>query len=156
VSDQQPQAVLDLVAARLHSRGERMTGPRRAVVTALARQDGHLSAEQVVEAVGRIDAGVHRASVYRSLEALSGLGVVQHVHVGHGATAYHLIDQTGAHLHAQCRECGAVVDLPADLLDPVARRLAREDGFVLEAEHVALSGLCADCAARAARDRPEG
>jgi Fur family ferric uptake transcriptional regulator len=141
------EPVLELVAERLRARGERMTGPRRAVISALAGSDGHLSAEDVVQAVAGVDASVHRASVYRSLEALSQLGVVQHVHVGHGATAYHLITEGGSHPHAQCRECGAVVDLPPNVLDAVARRLERESGFELDAEHVALSGRCAACAA---------
>lgn len=146
--DQVRQASDDLVAevaAGLRARGERMTGPRRVVLTVLAERGGHLGAEDVVSAVAAIDATVHRASVYRTLEALSGLGVVQHVHVGHGATAYHLITDLGPHLHAQCRICGAVRDLPGHLLDDVASMLARRHAFVLDAGHVALSGTCAGC-----------
>jgi Fe2+ or Zn2+ uptake regulation protein len=115
------------------------------VLTALARHGGHLSAEDVVEAVAVADLGVHRSSVYRTLEALTGLGVVQHLHVGHGVTAYHLITGPGPHLHAQCRVCGAVQDLPGDLLDDVAAVLVRRHRFVLDAGHVALSGTCAAC-----------
>jgi Fe2+ or Zn2+ uptake regulation protein len=133
------------VAAILRARGERMTGPRRAVLTALARCGEHLGAEDVVGAVAEVDPSVHRASVYRTLEALSQLGVVQHVHAGHGHTSYHLVRDRGPHLHAQCRTCGAVLDLSADLLDAVAGRLARQHGFVLDAGHVALSGTCRGC-----------
>lgn len=139
-------AVIGAVAARLRERGERMTGPRRAVLRALADRTEHLSAEEIVTAVTAVDPTVHRASVYRTLDALSDLGVVQHVHVGHGGTAYHLVGDGGAHLHAQCRSCGAVRDLPPDLLDGPARRLAGEFGFVLDPDHVALSGQCASCA----------
>jgi Fur family transcriptional regulator, ferric uptake regulator len=149
VSRVEEPPLLAAVASRLRARGERMTTPRRAVLTALSAKGGHLTAEEIVEAVADVDAGVHRASVYRTLEALSALGVVQHVHVGHGGTAYHLVDDTGPHPHLQCRECGAVLDLPPKLLDPVARRLARDSGFELDPGHVALSGRCADCAARA-------
>jgi Fe2+ or Zn2+ uptake regulation protein len=137
--------IIEDVARRLRARGERMTGPRRAVLGVLAGQADHLSAEDVVAAVTRLDVGVHRASVYRTLEALTELGVVQHVHVGHGGTAYHLVRDDGPHLHAQCRVCGAVTDLPADLLEGVATRMARHHGFILDAGHVALSGVCADC-----------
>lgn len=145
---------LEVVGERLRARGERMTAPRRAVVAALAAGRGHLSAEDVVAAVAGIDASVHRASVYRSLEALSALGVVQHVHVGHGATAYHLVPDGGEHPHAQCRRCGAVVDLPPGVLSGVSRRLEREQGFVLDAGHVALSGQCADCSGSAGDPSP--
>lgn len=140
-------ALVDEVGQRLRSNGERMTGPRRAVLVALARQGGHLLATEVVEAVAAADPTVHRASVYRTLEALSGLGVVQHLHLSHGGTAYHLAGAGSTHLHAQCRVCSAVLDLPGDLLDEVAQVLVSRDGFVLEPGHVALSGRCARCAA---------
>jgi len=139
-------ALVAEVAALLRSRGERMTGPRRAVLTALTVHGGHRSAEDVIETVEALDPGVHRASVYRTLEALSDLGVVQHLHVGHGGTAYHLVGRPGPHLHTQCRVCGVVRDLPGGLLDDVAAQLARHHGFVLDAGHVALSGTCAGCA----------
>lgn len=123
-----------------------MTSPRRAVLAALLNEPGHMTAEEVVEAVSRVDASVHRASVYRSLEALCDLGVVQHIHLGHGGTAYHLVPVSSPHPHAQCRQCGIVLDLPMDLLDGVAARVAADLGFLLDATHVALSGICGDCA----------
>lgn len=138
--------MLDHATALLHARGERMTGPRRAVLVTLAERGGHVSAEQVVSDVAALDVTVHRASVYRTLEALSTCGLVQHVHLGHGATAYHLVD--AAHPHAHCTSCGAVVDLPTDLLDVLGRSLHDQSGFVLDPVHVALSGTCRDCAAR--------
>ncbi|MBU4214190.1 MAG: transcriptional repressor [Actinobacteria bacterium] len=140
-------ALVEQVGDRLRAHGERMTAPRRAVLTALARSGGHVLAAEVVTAVAEVDPTVHRASVYRTLEALSELGVVQHLHLGHGGTAYHLARGGHTHLHAQCRVCGAVLDLPAELLDDVARVLASRDGFALDPGHVALSGTCARCAA---------
>jgi Fe2+ or Zn2+ uptake regulation protein len=122
-----------------------MTGPRQVVLTVLAGQTQHLGVEEVIEAVADLDPSVHRSSVYRSLDALSQLGVVQHVHSGHGHTTYHLVRDRLPHMHAQCRVCGRVLDLPADLLDAVAGRMARQHGFVLDAGHVALSGTCQAC-----------
>ena len=123
-----------------------MTGPRRAVVLALAASDEHQTSEQVVASVATIDAEVHRASVYRALEALVATELVAHVHLGHGATAYHLADPVGkVHLHVQCTSCGAVADVPGTMLDGVARRLRKEHGFELDAAHVALSGTCSQC-----------
>jgi Fe2+ or Zn2+ uptake regulation protein len=133
------------VKALLRARGERMTGPRRAVLAVLAQHGGHLGADDVVTMVAAHDPGVHRASVYRTLDALSHLGVIQHIHVGHGATTYHLVRPGHRHLHAQCRLCGSVRDLPPDILDEVAAALSRDHGFALDAGHVALSGICHQC-----------
>lgn len=138
-------AAVERVAMLLRARGDRMTAPRRAVLTVLATQEEHLTADQVVSAVSARDPAVHRASVYRTLDTLTALGVVQHVHVGHGTTTYQLAVGE-PHLHAQCQQCGTVLDLPATLLDGVAARLLDDHGFTLDGAHVALSGRCAQCA----------
>lgn len=130
---------------RLRAAGLHLTGPRRAVLGVLAASRGHLSAEDVVTGVADRAPAVHRASVYRALEALTDAGIVQHVHLGHGATAYHLSDDDGEHLHLQCQGCGAVSDVPVTVLGAVRRRLLREHGFALDAAHVALSGQCEQC-----------
>ncbi|GAB4076264.1 Fur family transcriptional regulator [Nostocoides australiense] len=129
------------VGVRLRKRGERMTEARRAVLVALATTPGHLTADDIHARAG---ADLPASSVYRALEALSGVGVVQHIHLGHGATAYHLTEGDDAHVHLQCRSCGAVLDLPAEILDPVAAYVARA-GFELDPTHTALSGSCAAC-----------
>nr|NLI49128.1 transcriptional repressor [Propionibacterium sp.] len=146
-----PAALVEAVTARLHARGERMTKPRRAVLVALASGPRHATADDVVEAVAAQDATVHRSSVYRALEALSRLGVLQHVHLGHGATTYHVAQPDGGVLHLQCRRCGHVRGAPADLAADLAGRLAADYGFRLDSSHVALSGLCAACAVTAPR-----
>lgn len=132
---------------RLRAAGQRMTVARRAVIEALAGHDGHPDAEEICAAVEANVPGVHRATVYRTLETLTELDVVRHVHMGHGTTAYHLA-AAGAgtdHLHAQCRSCGVVIDLPSGLLDAVHLEVAAGHGFTLEPRHVALSGTCAVC-----------
>jgi Fur family ferric uptake transcriptional regulator len=137
---------LDDALAALRRGGERVTEPRRAVLQALADLPDHPTAEQVVTAVEARSAGVHRATVYRTLETLTALGIVTHVHVGHGGTAYHLAERR--HLHAQCHTCGAVVDVPDDVLDGVRARLHEVAGFDVDPSHVALSGRCAACRTR--------
>lgn len=134
---------LDEALDALRRRGERVTEPRRAVLEALARLPDHPTAEEVVEAVEASAPAVHRATVYRTLETFTDLGIVTHVHVGHGGTSYHLAEQS--HLHAQCQHCGRVVDVPGEVLDDVRTRLEDLSGFELDATHVALSGLCAQC-----------
>jgi Fur family transcriptional regulator, ferric uptake regulator len=148
------QQAVDRATALLRARGDRMTGPRRAVLAALSARRTHLTADQVVSAVAEQDPTVHRASVYRTLETLTELGVVQHVHVGHGTTTYHLAGDE-PHLHAQCEECGAVIDLPGSVLDDVAVEVRRRYGFVLDPSHVALSGTCGACLARRSPPHPD-
>jgi Fur family ferric uptake transcriptional regulator len=142
----------ETVAAVLRQAGQRVTRPRVAVLSCLLRVgDRHVSAEEVFELVSAVETTAHRATVYRTLESLTRLGVLRHVHLDRGLTAYHTVTAPGRtpddrHLHAQCSQCGRVVDLPAAVLGDTARRVHAASGFLLDASHVALSGLCDQCA----------
>lgn len=136
-------------ATALRAAGLRATAPRLAVLQVLLDAGvEHLSADEVLDRVAATEASVHRATVYRTLEQLSGDGLLAHVHLDRGVAAYHLTAAgRGTHLHAQCSECGAVVDLPPDALGRSAQRVRAATGFELDLGHVALSGRCAACAA---------
>lgn len=136
---------LNEIRDRLNARGERMSRPRQAVLGVLADDRRHLCAEEIVAVVAERDSSVHRASVYRTLEALTHLGVVQHVHVSHGPTVYHLVDGDHGPLHLQCTSCGDISDAPSTLLLGVAGELDPTYDFILDLGHVALSGLCSAC-----------
>jgi Fur family ferric uptake transcriptional regulator len=143
---------------QLRAQGHRVTGARRAVIETLARHGGHPNAAELSAEIELRHPGVHLTTVYRTLEFLAEQGVVTHVHMGHGATAFHLAGSVDveAHLHARCRICGRVLDLPADLLDPIRLRLADERDFVLDPRHVALSGACQFCHDRGESETEEG
>jgi Fur family transcriptional regulator, ferric uptake regulator len=134
----------DEVLALLRQRGGRVTAARRAVVEAMLADDHHATADEVVERVQSRHPDVHRSTVYRTLDRLQQLGVVTHVHLGHGPSSYHLAERP--HHHAVCEVCGTVVELPWDALDGLADRLRSEHGFELAHQHFALSGRCARCA----------
>lgn len=145
-----PDAAFDAAVAALRTHGERVTDARRAVVEVLARTHDHMSADQVVTALESSRPAVHRATVYRTLDVLADLGVVSHMHVPGGATAYHLAASSAGHehLHARCRLCGVVVVIPVDTLAAASRHVADESGFLLEAQQSTLVGVCAGCAGR--------
>ena len=141
----------DEILALLRERGDRVTASRRAVVEALVAGDHHVTVDDIVARVAERDGGgdadAHRATVYRTLDRLQELGVVSHVHLGHGPSTFHL-DHVDArpHHHAVCSSCGAVVEVPIDALDALADRLRSDHGFELSSQHFALSGRCASCA----------
>lgn len=132
----------------LREKGERVTPARRAVLQVLDDARGHLCAEDIAERVDVAEPGVHRATVYRSLQSLAELGVVAHTHVPGSATIYHLRHSAAAptgHAHLQCTACERFFDIPTDWLGPLGGRLGDELGFELDAQHAALLGTCAEC-----------
>ena len=147
-------------AELLRSVGQRVTNPRLSVLSCvLAAGSEHLSADEILDKVTATEGGsVHRATVYRTLDGLTAAGVLCHVHLDRGLTAYHLSNAvqglSGApHLHAQCVRCGRIVDLPPGVMEDVAARIRKARGFRFDPAHVALSGTCAECATAAAKHR---
>ena len=136
----------------LRTRGGRVTRARRALVTALIEASGaHATADDLAERVQASHPDVHRSTIYRTLADLETLGVVGHVHLGHGSAVYHLADD--AHQHLVCESCGWVVEVPPAVFAPLARRLRRDFAFELDVGHFAVTGHCADCAALSADER---
>jgi Fe2+ or Zn2+ uptake regulation protein len=133
------QAILD----DLRDRGERITTARRALLSALDEADDHRSAEELAAQVGMLHPEIHRATIYRTLETLRRLEVVEHTHLGHGPAVYHLTDRV--HQHLVCEECGSVTDVPPAAFRGLERALKRDYGFTLKSRHFAVMGLCGPC-----------
>jgi Fe2+ or Zn2+ uptake regulation protein len=128
---------------QLRADGVRVTAARRAVVDALLDADAHVTAEDVAQAVHASNPEVHRSTIYRTLDALERLGVVDHVHLGHGRAVYHLADEQ--HQHLVCEACGAVVEVPDALFDDLGQALRRRYGFAIRPHHFAVLGRCRAC-----------
>jgi len=128
------------LAVRLRELGLRVTPQREQVLDAV-RALGHATPEQICESVDGVDV----TTVYRTLELLEQIGLVRHAHLGHGAPSYRPAEDD--HIHVVCHACGAVVDADPTLVEPLARRLLADNGFVLDRSHFTVFGRCGDCAA---------
>jgi Fe2+ or Zn2+ uptake regulation protein len=135
------------IAGRLRDRGGRMTRPRRVVIEALLSGPGHhKTASEIVAAIRADDPGFYESTVYRTLDRLLELGVVERVQLGSGGAVFHLPHRP--HHHLVCERCGTVVEIPGDALDDLAARVRSEHGFRLRPSASTLVGTCAPCAAQ--------
>jgi Fur family ferric uptake transcriptional regulator len=130
--------------AALRGRGLRLSGARRVVLEALYSTDAPLSAEEIAQGSGELPAS-DLASVYRNLETLERLGLVRHVHLGHGPGRYVPAGREREYL--VCERCGAQRAVPPALLDDVRRAVREASGFEARFSHFPIAGLCRDCAA---------
>ena len=135
------EAILEL----LRNRGGRLTTARRAIIGALLDARGHVTADDLTAAVQRAHPDVHLTTIYRCLDTLEQLGVVDHVHLGHGRAVYHLSDDP--HQHLVCEHCGTVVEVPDALFDHLVGSLQADYVFSIRPHHFALFGKCARCQA---------
>ena len=128
---------------RLHTRGFRMTPQRMAILHTLRSAGGHLSPTEVYERTRRVQPGLTEATVYRTLEFLTGNGFALAAHVGGGRLVYELTEEN--HHHLICRQCGRTVAVEYTALTLLYEQLQSSTGYRLDSRHVTLFGLCPDC-----------
>jgi Fur family ferric uptake transcriptional regulator len=132
----------------LDGAGLRRGGARTAVVEALARHDCAVTALELDDELRRRPAGSRpaRASVYRALEQLEQLGLVQRLEVSRGAAGYERVEPGGHHHHhAICRECGRLIPFEDPALERAIGRVSEQVRFEVTEHDVVLRGRCERC-----------
>ncbi|MBX5465328.1 MAG: transcriptional repressor [Clostridia bacterium] len=141
------EAVLQTLAAH----ELKLTPQRRRVVEVFFRHPGeHLSADDVYAEVRQQNPEVGLATIYRTLDLLSDLGVLDKLELGDGRARYELDRGTGQrHLHLVCTACGRVEEFQPDaLLAELEAEIGRRTGFRISDRELKFYGLCADCRER--------
>ncbi len=137
---------LEQILGLLRARGGRVTTSRRAIVSSLLRSGGHVTADELTAEIQADYPDVHLSTIYRCLETLQELGVIDHVHLGHGRAVYHLADE--AHQHLMCEVCDRVIEVPDEVFADLSARLRSEYAFAIRPRHFAVLGRCSDCLPR--------
>ena len=137
---------IDESLARLREASGRSGGARRVVVEFLGTQGCCVSAQELHDAVRAGGARVGIASVYRTLEGLDDLGLVQRVDLGDGVSRYERADPQGDHHHhLVCGDCGKVEPFEDLALEKAIAGIAGGRGYDVAAHDVVLRGACGDC-----------
>jgi Fur family ferric uptake transcriptional regulator len=129
---------------RLQENGYRLTGPRRAVVDAIASSQHVLSPLDVFELARLYYPRLGLVTVYRTVEKLEELGLIQRVHRPSGCQAF--IPAAPGHQHLLiCQACGRVEYFSGDRLDSLIAVVAGESGYQVQDHWLQLFGTCEDC-----------
>jgi Fur family ferric uptake transcriptional regulator len=127
---------LTAAVVALRTRGMRVSTTRRRLLEQLYRANGPLTAEELA-------GGLDIASVYRNLDALEAVGLVRHVHAGHGPGLYALHRDGG---YAACERCGRHAPLSPGQLAAVRHAVLAATGFDGDFTHFPIVGTCPRCA----------
>lgn len=133
------QEVID----RLRRAGYKITPPRLAVLEVIEQRGEHLNPNEILEQAREIHPALGRATVYRTLELLTGLGIVRPIYVGETGPTY--IRADGDHHHLVCSQCGRVVDFDRCVAGDMAHELADRFDFVISSHLLEFYGVCSDC-----------
>lgn len=132
---------LNEAIAAVRERGLRVSSARRLLLEALFAADGPRTAEELASETAAGDT----ASVYRNLERLEAIGLVRHVHLGHGPGLYALAGSL-ADGYVVCDICGKREAASAEQLKRVRSAVRDEFGYESAFSHFPIVGLCPECA----------
>ncbi len=138
---------IKLTRAELQRAGHRSSAPRAAVVELLGRQTCVLSAREISDRLHAEGTPVGIATVYRTLELLARMRLVQRLDMGTDPARYEPALPGGDHHHHHlvCEQCSEVTAFDDPALERAIDRLSRELDYRVGDHDVVLRGLCPDC-----------
>jgi Fur family ferric uptake transcriptional regulator len=133
-------------ARALAQAGYRRGGARRAILELLDEQSCALSAVEIQEEIAQRNGDVSRSSVYRIMEELEEIDLVQRVEVGQGIVRYEPVrDGHGHHHHLVCDRCGRLQPFTDDALERAIRRLSERVPLRVSEHEIVIHGACETC-----------
>ena len=124
--------------------GYRLTSPRKALAQLVAGHDGHFSADELLTESRRARLGVTRATIFRSLDVLADLGVVERLDLPTGEHAFVACEPMHHH-HIVCSTCGRSTGVADHGIEAVAEAIGRKTGYRVDTHRLELFGRCPDC-----------
>ncbi|MEM7436294.1 MAG: Fur family transcriptional regulator [Myxococcota bacterium] len=125
--------------------GLRSTGQRRVVTEEFFASHGHLSIEDLLERVRRIEPKIGYATVYRTLKLLKESGLANERHFGDGVSRYEVAWEDEHHDHLICPQCEKIIEFEDMKIEELQKKVARRYDFELVSHKLELYGVCAEC-----------
>jgi Fur family ferric uptake transcriptional regulator len=143
------------ITAAFKTFSERSTQPRQVIARSLIRlgkSGAVFSADELIKGLHRSNPRIGRATVYRSIEKLVGMKVLDRIDFSDGTHYYRLCGSGRHHHHLACTRCHRVVDLHVCLEESQIAAIGRQESFMIEDHAITLFGQCRECrAGRAGR-----
>ena len=139
---------------RMMQEGLRMTQTRMIILDVLSkRPDHHFSAEEIFIIAHRINPTIGFATVYRTLDLLTRLGVIQKFDFGDGKARYELMmgNKISHHHHLVCTGCGKIIDYTdftdeeKELMERTEKALSEKYKFKIKNHLIQFYGICEEC-----------
>jgi Fur family ferric uptake transcriptional regulator len=135
------------IVEALEGAGYRLTGPRRAVADLIGSRRGHFTADELLAESRRRRLGVTRATVFRSLDVLADLSLIERLDLPTGDHAF-VACEPAHHHHIVCSSCGRSTEVDDNGLEAVAAAVERQSGYRVDTHRLELFGRCAACQAQ--------
>lgn len=136
-------SLLDQLAAK----GFRLTSQRRILVETIEQADRHLDAATLLSLARKREPLINRATVYRTLELLKKLQLIDELDLMHleGEKHFYEIRTERQHVHLACCRCGAIAEFHSETFDRLKSEIAEKTGFEIQVARLEVGGRCRAC-----------
>lgn len=124
--------------------GYRLTAPRRAVVELISRREGHFTAADLIADARDQRRGVGRATIFRALDLLTELQLLERIDLPTGDHAY-VACEPAHHHHVVCSRCGRTSEVEDCGMAAVVAEVGRRTGYAVDFHRLELFGICPSC-----------
>ena len=128
----------------LNTAGLRVTSQRALILDIIRRGRGHLDADEVYRQARRKQPRLSLSTVYRTLQTLKKLGLIEEVHFDETHHHYEIKPATEHH-HLVCLNCGRVIEFNYPLARLVKRKVVEAKDFEITGTEIRITGSCGDC-----------
>ncbi|MBI5302345.1 MAG: transcriptional repressor [Chloroflexi bacterium] len=134
----------------LRQRGHRLTPQREMVLSVICESEGHISADDILARVRARYPYLNKSAVYRTLDLLAQLNLVNVTDFGEGRALYEM-HRDPHHHHLICRKCHTMSEVDERVFASLEKKLLDDYGFVADLDHFAIWGLCRKCSSPSPR-----
>ncbi|MBN4047992.1 transcriptional repressor [bacterium AH-315-O15] len=138
-----PTTVQDLT--RLKPPGGKRSSKREQIVNVFLRQEGHLSADDLVDLIRREDQRISRATVYRTLQWMVDAGIARKVDFGEGRFRFEHSYRQPRHFHLICKTCHRSFEFLSSDIEALVEEVAIARSFTASQSVVQIYGTCEEC-----------
>jgi Fe2+ or Zn2+ uptake regulation protein len=132
------------LATALDRAGIRMTDARRVVADLVSEQSGHFTAGHLLDVAHSRRLRIGRASVFRTLDLLAELNLIERLDLPSGDHVYVACDLAHHH-HVVCSRCRRAVEVDDAGIGAVLRRISAETGYDIDDHRLEVFGVCPEC-----------
>lgn len=130
---------------RLHQAGYKITHARLTVLQVIEALGGHVTSAQVLDGVNQIDSGIGRASVFRTLDLLTRLGIIRPTYAESSSTPKYVLMPNGHHHHVICTCCNRVIEFDDCGLEAMTKALEERLHIHIHGHLLEFYGECESC-----------
>jgi Fur family ferric uptake transcriptional regulator len=129
----------------LRPAGSKRSSKRDFIVNVFLRQEGHLTADNLVALIRREDERISRATIYRTLQWMVDAGIARKVDFGEGRFRFEHSYRHPRHFHLICKSCNRSFEFLSSDIEALIEEVAAARGFTPRQSVLQIHGTCEAC-----------